>query len=116
MANTGTSMSSAQSDDVTRNTLTIAARLHTRGIALDGSETPDEVLNIEEAIEAFEFAVSSRGGDLMVDEAPRGHVAEPDDKHFALPLRDDGMTVSDYLERIARSTDVVRHHTGPRGD
>lgn len=116
MANTHTTQSSTESDDIERNAQTIASRLHTRGVALDGSETPDQLLQIEEAIEAFEFAVSSHGGDLMVDETPRGGTPQPDDAHFALPLRGDDMSVSAYLLKLARATDVIRHHTGPRGD
>ena len=116
MANRGAAGATTESNDVTRNAETIAARLHTRGLSLDGTESPDQLLRMVEAVEDFEFAVSAHGGDLMVDEAPRGRVAEPDDVHFALPLREDGMTVSDYLEKLARATDVVRHHAGPRGD
>ena len=39
------------------------------------------------AIERFELAVESRGGDLMVDEGPDGTTREPDDPRFALPKR-----------------------------
>ena len=88
----------------------VAARLEALGIALDGRERPDELADIEDAVERFEEAVESRGGDLMVDEGDRARASEPDDPHFALPVRRAGETVTAYLERLARATDVVLRH------
>jgi len=51
----------------------------------------------------------------MMDEGPRGHTAEPDDPHFALPVRAEHESVAGYLERLARATDAVRRHP-PRAD
>ena len=87
-----------------------AARLHALGVTLSGTERPEELAHIEEAIERFEEAVEARGGDLMVDEGPRGAPADPDDPHFSLPLRDRTEPVAAYLARIARATDLVRSH------
>ena len=36
--------------------------------------------------------------------------AEPDDPHFALPMRAEHESVAAYLERPARATDAVRRH------
>src|SRR5678816_1259728 len=104
------SADSAEPDDLTRVSREVASRLENLGIELDGRETPDQLTEIEEAIERFEDAVESRGGDLMMDEAPPGQEPQPDDPHFALPLRHARETVASYLERVARVTDSVRRH------
>jgi hypothetical protein len=98
------------SEELARAAQQVAARLTARGITLDGGESPGELVQLEEAVEAFEAAVASRGGDLMVDEAPRGQRTQPDDVHFGLPNRSTAMTVSDYLAHLADATDVVRRH------
>jgi hypothetical protein len=48
----------------------------------------------------------------MVDEAPAGHVTEPDDVHFALPVRHEHESVTAYIERVEEATDVVERHRG----
>lgn len=79
-------------------------------IRLDGRETSEELAAIEEAVERFEVAVESAGGDLMVDEGPTRGDIQPDDPHFVLPARPAGESVAAYLERIAAATDRARHH------
>jgi hypothetical protein len=93
----------------------VRGRLAALGIELDGRESPEELVQIANAVELFEKAVQSRGGDLMVDEGPHGRTSRPDDPHFALPLRRAHETVAAYLERLARATDEVRRHHAPRG-
>ena len=100
----------ANDDEMKRVSEEVAARLEALGIALDGRERPEELAEIEEAVERFEEAVESRGGDLMVDEGDHGRATQPDDPHFALPVRRGGEPVADYLERLARATDVVLRH------
>lgn len=97
-------------DDMRRASEDVANRLTGLGIGLDGTETPDDLVRIQEAVEQFEVAVESRGGDLMVDEAPEGRTAQPDDPHFALPKRGEEEPVSHYIERLVMATDEVRHH------
>jgi len=92
-----------------------ADRLATLGIRLTGTERPQELLDMVEAVDRFEAAVEAHGGDLMMDEGPRGRTTEPDDPHFALPVRADHEPVAQYLERLARATDAVRRHP-PRAD
>ena len=88
------------------------ARLEALNVRLDGRETSEQLVSILEAVERFEEAVEARGGDLMVDEPPRGEVAEPDDPHFVLPKRRPDESVEDYLDRVAIATHRVRdHHT-----
>lgn len=79
-------------------------------IRLDGRESSEELVAIEEAVERFEVAVESAGGDLMVDEGPTRGDIQPDDPHFVLPQREPAESVASYVERIAAATDRVRHH------
>ena len=102
------------SADVERVSREIAGRLTARGINLSGRERPQELLALEEATERFERAVQSRGGDLMMDEGPRGRTTEPDDPHFVLPKREAHEAVDHYLERLQLATDnVLRHPRKP---
>ena len=97
-------------DELERVSAQVAGRLEARGISLTGREKPEELADIEEAVERFELAVESRGGDLMIDEAPRGQTAEPDNADFALPLRSKGESPADYIARLTAATVVVRRH------
>jgi hypothetical protein len=95
-------------DDIQRVSQEVANRLSGLGVTLNGSETPEELVQIQEAVERFELAVESRGGDLMVDEGPDGTTREPDDPRFALPKRGEDEPVDHYLERLVFATDEVR--------
>ena len=96
--------------DVRRVAEEIASRLEALGIWLSGGENPEDLVGLQEAVEQFEVAVESRGGNLMVDEGPGGHTTEPDDPHFALPRREEQEPVEEYIERLAVATDEVRRH------
>ena len=98
------------SDDLERVSREISARLAALGMFLDGSESPDELVRVEDAVERFEGFVERRGGDLMVDEGVGRAATEPDDKHFALPVRREGESIEAYLERLAGATDDLRRH------
>ena len=65
----GASASDAERDRVVRD---IAGRLFTRGVDVRDDDSNDDVTAIEEAVERFESRVQAAGGDLMVDEPPRG--------------------------------------------
>ncbi len=97
-------------DDLNRVSRETAGRLTALGIALDGRETPDELTAMMDAVERFEQAVESRGGDLMVDEAPEGSRPQPDDPHFALPRREPGESPAGYVARLNGATGVVLRH------
>jgi hypothetical protein len=85
-------------------------RLRARGAHLTGRETSEELVNLLEAVERFERAVESRGGDLFVDEGPGGITREPDDVHFVLPLRAPHESVGTYLARIESASRAVIDH------
>jgi len=107
--------SSGNDGDIERVSGEIANRLTSRGIRVLPADRPEQLGDMLDAVEQFERAVESRGGDLMVDESARGEATEPDDRHFALPVRRDHETVSQYLERLTRATDDVLRHP-PRAD
>ena len=104
-----------EGEDVRRVSRDLADRLETLGIRLTGTERSNELLDMVEAVDRFEAAVEAHGGDLMMDEGPRGRTSEPDDPHFALPVRAEHESVAQYLKRLARATDAVRRHP-PRAD
>ena len=104
-----------ENDDVHRVAQDLAGRLARLGIRVGDTERPEELLAIVDAVERFEAAVQARGGDLMVDEGPHGEATEPDDRHFALPVRREHESVAQYVERLARATDEARRHP-PRAD
>ena len=89
----------------------IAGRLFTRGVDVRDDDSNDDVTAIEEAVEQFESRVQAAGGDLMVDEPPRGQTGQPDDARFRLPLRHAGEPASRYVERLSRAADDLR--SGP---
>lgn len=102
-------------EDIRRVSNEFVSHLSGLGIHLNGTERPEDLADILEAVERFEDAVQSRGGDLMMDEGPAGHTTAPDDPHFALPVRQEHGSVAEYLEELARATDEVRRHP-PRAD
>lgn len=96
--------------DVARVAGEMAGRLRARGIAVDDSDTPENIVELVESVEDFERAVESRGGDLMVDEPPARGAAQPDDPHFLLPTRAADESVSNYIKRLTAATAAVRQH------
>jgi len=85
----------------------VAERLRHRGIALTGSEQPDELADLLSAVERFESAVEAHGGDLMVDDLKS---SRPDDRHFVLPRRAQAESARAYIVRIDAATEALRQH------
>ncbi|HEY2067383.1 MAG TPA: hypothetical protein VGG84_15615 [Gemmatimonadaceae bacterium] len=96
--------------DLARVTEEIAGRLRARGVEVTDRDSPDDLVRLLEAVEAFERAVESRGGDLMMDEPPTRSTGQPDDVHFLLPKRAADETVAQYNERLWAATAAVRAH------
>jgi hypothetical protein len=87
----------------------LAGRLLNRGVRLSGTETPEALTDLLEAVENFEAAVESRGGDLMVDEAFEGRgPVQPDNPLFALPARAEGETITKFTMRVVDATARIR--------
>jgi len=99
-----------QSEDLKRAARQTIDRLRARGVRLDGDESVDELVAIDDAVERFEEVVMSKGGDLMVDEGLPGCPPQPDDPHFALPTRAPQESVTAYLERLEKTIETVRRH------
>lgn len=97
-------------EDVERVSREVANRLEELGIWVSGDEQPEDLALLIEAVERFEVAVQTRGGDLMVDEGPDGKTTQPDNASFALPLRRADESVSKYIERLERARDEVLRH------
>jgi hypothetical protein len=85
-----------------------ASRLQALGVRLTGTETSDEIGDLLDAIEAFEEAVESRGGDLMIDEGPHGVTAEPESPDFVLPRRGDHESVAAFRARLFDTASRLR--------
>ena len=101
----GPSSDDAERDRIARD---MAGRLFTRGVDVRDSDSNDDVTAIEEAVEQFESMVQASGGDLMVDEPPRGQEGQPDEPRFRLPLRRADESASAYVERLSRAADELR--------
>ena len=85
----------------------VSARLRGRGIVVSGRENSEDLVNLLSAVERFEAAVKSHGGDLMVDDL---NSPQPDDPHFVVPRRAEGESVREYIGRIDDATVNLRHH------
>ena len=85
----------------------VAARLRNRGIAVTGTESPEDLVDLLTAVERFEAAVEAHGGDLMVDDLKS---SRPDDLHFVVPRRAHGEAMRTYIARIDEATARLRRH------
>lgn len=94
-------------DERARVGLDIAARLASRGVALTGGESSEELVSLLEAVERFERAVQAKGGDLMVDEGPQRSKPQPDDAQFVIPSRAADESVGRYIRRVDEAAGVI---------
>ncbi|MEP6574010.1 MAG: hypothetical protein ABJD11_15005 [Gemmatimonadota bacterium] len=111
----GTSVDKAQDDqdphrreELERAMRETGDRLRAVGVTLTGHESSEQLVALLEAVERFERAVESRGGDLMVDEGPKGRTREPDDVHNVLPSRQPQESVPGYLGRIDQALQELK--------
>jgi hypothetical protein len=88
----------------------IASRLRRTGVQLTGDESPEELADLDEAVEQFERMVERGGGDLMVDEpVSGGSPIAPDEPDFVLPARKPSESVSAYIKRIHEAASRAGH-------
>ena len=89
----------------------VSARLRSRGVAVTGGESPEDLVDLLSAVERFEAAVEAHGGDLMVDDLKS---SRPDDSHFVMPRRVPREPVRAYIGRIdAARAGLGRHPRHP---
>jgi hypothetical protein len=91
--------------------LEVAARLRSRGVELTGSERPDEIADLLDAVDQFESAVEARGGDLFIDTPTardRRRVELPDNPAYVLPVRAPDEPVVSYIGRIGEAAEQLR--------
>jgi hypothetical protein len=81
------------------------SRLRARGIEVLRADDDEAVADLLDAIERFESAVESRGGDLFVN---RIGSAEPEAPEFIPPIRQHGERAGEYRERIDRAASRLR--------
>jgi hypothetical protein len=98
----------SDSRDVERVTEEVVGRLSRSGIDVSDADSPEELVQLLDAVEAFERAVQRRGGDLMVDEPPVDEVGQPDDPHFLLPTRLADESIGRYIHRLEAATAEIR--------
>jgi hypothetical protein len=103
-----TTVATAETDDMERNTAIVTDKLRGKGVTVLADDTPDDIVNLLESVEAFEEAVRLGGGDLMMDEPPPGQDAQPDDERFLLPARRPGESADQFVKRVAEATRVAR--------
>jgi hypothetical protein len=81
-------------------------RLRSRGITLYSRDGDEEAEDLLDAMERFEVAVESHGGDLLMD---RIGSSKPTNPAFVPPIRDPDESIGDYRLRIEAATDQLRH-------
>ena len=94
-------------DERTAVAAEITDRLRARGIAMTGGERAEDIVDLLSAVERFEAAVETHGGDLMVDDLKS---AQPDDPHFVMPGRTSGETIRVYIGRMEEARLQLRQH------
>jgi hypothetical protein len=91
--------------DLERVAILAKARLVKLGVHVDDRDSTDDLIGMMEAIERFENVVRGRGGDLMVDEPPKGSRPQPDGEGRALPMRAEGEPPQLYIDRLDRAAE-----------
>jgi hypothetical protein len=92
--------------DMERATQEVVARLRGRGIDVSERESTEQLVELLDAVEAFERTVENRGGDLMVDEPVRSKTpTQPDDVAFVLPARNPNEAIGAYTIRVVQARD-----------
>ena len=74
-----------------------SGRLRQKGVLLTGTETSGQLDDLTTAVDRFEAAVVSRGGDLFVN-TPFSD--QPEDPRFVIPQRIGGEEAEAYAARI----------------
>jgi hypothetical protein len=90
--------------DRARATEVAYAQLRQRGIEVGDADSSDDLATLLSAVERFEEAVSSVGGDRMVHSLDTD---EHEDESLVLPRRRGDETVGDYARRVYDAAERV---------
>jgi hypothetical protein len=80
--------------------LSVASTLGARGVELTGAESSEELVEMLDAVERFEAAVSAAGGDRMVNDPDS---SDPQEAAFVLPRRSVDESSYEYADRVLRA-------------
>ena len=80
----------------------LEARLRERRIALDGSESDEDIVLMVNAMEVFEGRLAQLGDDSYVN-TPES--SQPDDNRLVLPGRSDDESATAYAARIVAAAE-----------
>ncbi len=80
----------------------LSGRLRQKAVLLNGRETSAQLDDLLTAVDRFEAAVISRGGDLMVN-MPTS--SPPENPEFVIPRREAGEDVDVYAGRIVTAAE-----------
>ena len=78
----------------------VAATLSARGVELTGRESSEQLVEVLDAVERFEAAVSEAGGDRMLNDPDS---SDPQEEAFVLPRRAADESPFEYAERVQRA-------------
>jgi hypothetical protein len=78
----------------------MAATLRARGVDLTGDESSEQLVEMLDAVERFEAAVSEAGGDRMINDPDSSN---PQEEAFVLPRRVDDESPFEYADRVRRA-------------
>ena len=76
---------------------TMVGQLSERGIPVSGDDADGDIAELQGAVERFESAVMSRGGDSFTNSADS---SQPDNPAFVMPQRNADETLRAYIGRI----------------
>lgn len=82
----------------------LVARLHQKGLMIDGDASDSDLADLLSAIERFEAAVQKAGGDEYVDSLQSSQPERPD---FVLPHMRDDESVANYTKRVRTAADKL---------
>lgn len=83
----------------------VAARLRARGVDLTSDESSEQLVEMLDAVERFEAAVSEAGGDRMLNDP---YSSNPQEEAFVLPRRAADESPLEYADRVQRAARRIR--------
>lgn len=78
----------------------VATTLKARGVDLTGDESSEQLVEMLDAVERFEAAVSEAGGDSMINDPDS---SDPQEEAFVLPRRAADESPYEYADRVQRA-------------